>query len=357
MDTVQLLRELSEASGVAGFEEQVRSVARQALEPHADSLRSDALGNLIALRRGSGAAGANGRRRSIMLAAHMDEIGLIVTGFDEGFIRFGRVGGVDLRTIVGQEVLVHGKRPLSGIVASRPPHVLSEEERNQAIPIEKLFIDVGLPADRLAEWVHVGDPITLRREFLMLGEDYASGKALDDRAGVASLALCLQMLSGLRHTWDVYAVATTQEEVGLRGAMVSAYGVAPDIAIAVDVGFGAQPGVSEQETVPMDSGPAIGKGPNIHPLMLERLLATAKEHELPYELEINPGDTGTDAWAIQVTREGIPSALLSIPVRYMHTSVETVCIKDIQRTARLMALYIAGLDDEFAAQLGLAERV
>jgi len=199
----------------------------------------------------------------------------------------------------------------------------------------------------------VGDLITMRRDFLELAEGYVSGKAFDDRTGVASLALTLEALSATRHEWDVYAVATTQEEVGLRGAITSAYGVAPDIAIAVDVGFGMQQGVGETESIAMDSGPAIAKGPSIHPLVHERLVALAKDNELPHQVEILPGASGTDAWAIQVAREGIPTALLSIPLRYMHTSVETVCVKDVQRTARLMSLFIATLTEDFAAKLGL----
>jgi len=253
-----------------------------------------------------------------MLAAHSDEIGLMVKGFDEGFIRFARVGGVDVRTIVGQEVTVHGKRPLPGIVASRPPHVLSAEERKKVIALDKLFIDVGMSADRVKEMVRVGDFVTMRRDFIELAEGYVSGK-----------------------------------EVGLRGAITSAYGIAPDLAIAVDVGFGLQQGVAEQEAISMDGGPAIAIGPNFHPLLHESIVATAKASEIKYQLEVSPGPSGTDAWAIQVAREGIPTALFSIPLRYMHTSVETICIKDIERTGRLIAEFIAGLDEDSAAKLAL----
>lgn len=351
MNAVELLRELSQASGVSGYEDEVREVTRAAFEPHADELRTDALGNLIALREGSRSEGAP--RRSIMLAAHSDEIGLMITGFDKGFLRFTRVGGVDLRTIVGQEVIVHARRPLAGIVASRPPHVVPEEERVKAIPPDELFIDVGMLTERAKEWVRVGDLVTLRRGFTELAGGYASGKALDDRAGVASVALCLELLGSMSHSWDVYAVATSQEEVGLRGATVSAFGIAPDIAIAIDVTFAVQPGVSKTDSVPMDRGPAIDKGPNVHPLMHERLVATAEQHEVKHQLEIVPGASGTDAWAIQVAREGIPTGLLSIPLRYMHTSVETVCLRDVERSARLLALFVSGLDEDFAARLGL----
>ena len=366
MDPVQLLRDLSQASGLSGYEQQVCDVARQAFEPYADALRTDALGNLIALRQGTCAPGtcapgtcAPGARsqgaplRSIMLAAHTDEIGLMVTGYDGAFLRVTRVGGVDVRTLLGQEVLVHGTRPLVGIIGSRPPHVLPPSEWDKPVPLDKIHVDVGLPAEKVREVVRVGDLVTLRREFLELAEGYVSGKSLDDRAGVVSLAVCLEVLSTMRHSWDVYAVATSQEEVGLRGALVSAYGIAPDIAIAVDVGFGAQQGVSENESVNMDGGPAVARGPNIHPLMFERLTDTARKVELPYQVEVAAGATGTDAWAIQVARQGIPTALLSIPLRYMHTSVETACMKDIVRTGRLMALFIAGLDEAFATELGL----
>lgn len=351
MNITEQLRMLSEATGVSGYEAPVRELARTMFAPFADDLRTDALGNLIALRKGCRKEGAPAR--SIMLAAHMDEIGLMVTKLEGAFVRFTRVGGVDLRTIVGQEVVVHAQRDLPGIIATRPPHVLSAEEREHPVPLEEMYIDLGLQADELARWVRVGDLITMRRDLIELAEGHVAGKALDDRAGVVALAVCLEALSQAHHTWDVYAVATTQEEVGLRGAMVSAYGVAPDIAIAVDVGFGAQQGVSEQESIKMNGGPSVAMGPNIHPLMFQRLMATAKNYEMPCQTEVAAGATGTDAWAIQVARQGIPTALLSIPLRYMHTSVETACIKDIERTGRLMAWFIAGLDEAFSGELGL----
>jgi endoglucanase len=350
MNLIALLRELTQASGISGYEAEARAVAEKAFAPHADTLRTDALGNLIALKKGTPAADAP--RRAILLAAHLDEIGLMVTALEGSFLRMTRVGGVDVRTILGQEVLVHGRQPLPGIIGSRPPHVLTADERGKPVPLQQMFIDTGLSAERLAELVRVGDLVTLRRDLVELDGGYVSGKALDDRTGVATLALALEALSALRHEWDVYAVATTQEEVGLRGAIVSAYGVAPDIAIAVDVGFGAQPGVSEEESLKMDGGPSLLRGPNTHPLMYERLASVAKEVELPYQVEVAGGATGTDAWAIQVARQGIPTALLSIPVRYMHTTVETAHLHDIQRTGRWMALFISGLNEAFATQLG-----
>jgi endoglucanase len=349
MDLVAHLKQLTMATGLSGYEAEVRGLIQNAWEPLADAFHTDALGNLIALKRGARPDGAP--TQAIMLAAHMDEIGLMITGYEGSFLRFRRVGGVDLRTILGQEVTVHGRRDLAGVISSRPPHVLSEQDRRTAVPDDKLFIDVGLTASELSELVQIGDLASMRRETIELADGYLSGKAMDDRAGVATLTVCLQELSRLRHEWDVYAVATTQEEIGLRGAIVSAYSTAPTAGIAVDVGFGAQLGVSEDESIEMDGGPAIALGPNVHPRMHEALVKAAQEHELKYQIEVAPGATGTDAWAIQVTREGVPTALLSVPLRYMHTSVETVCVRDVQRTGRLLALLIASLDEAFATSL------
>jgi putative aminopeptidase FrvX len=351
MDIVALLRNLSQASGISGYEAEVREIARQAMEPFADEFRVDVMGNLIATKRGNTAAG--GKRRSIMLAGHMDEIGLIVKDIKQGFPRVTDVGGIDHRTLLGQEVVIHAKRDLPGIIGSRPPHVLTAADYEKPVPWDMLFIDTGLPEETVKELVQVGDLVTLRREFLELAEGYVSGKTFDDRAGVASLAVCLEMLAGMQHAWDVHAVATIQEETGLKGATVAAFGLNPDIGIAVDVGFGAQQGVNDNESIKMNAGPALAIGPNVHPKMQARLSSVANKFELPMQTEVIPGGSGTDGWAIQVAQSGVPTAVLSIPLRYMHTSVETLNIKDVERTGRLMALFISSLDEAFAAELGL----
>jgi len=350
MDTVGLLKALSEAYGVSGYEDSVREMVREALEPNADEMRVDALGNLIAVRHGSR---GDEPARSIMIAAHTDEIGLMVTGLEKGFLRVTRVGGSDPRTLLGQEVTVLGRRPLRGVIGSRPPHVLPAESRTKVVAIQDLFVDAGLSEEELAEVVRVGDLVALHQPFTSLAEGYAAGKAFDDRAGVVAMAYCLEELASLKHIWDVCAVATTQEEVGLRGASAGAYGVSPDAAIAVDVGFGKQKGVSAEKTIEMGGGPALAMGPNVHPVMYEGLVGAAKRYEIKYQTEVIPGGSGTDGWAIQVTREGIPTEVISIPLRYMHSTVETVCIADIERTGRLMARFIASLDEAFVARLGL----
>ena len=343
MEVVSFLKSLSEASGVSGYEDEVRGLVEKTFASLADEVRTDAMGNVIALKRGRGVD----PRPRIMLAGHMDEIGLIVTVLDQGFLRFTQVGGFDVRTLMGQEVLVHGRRPLPGIIGSRPPHVLSAQERSKPAPMEELFIDVGLTQQELEEVVRVGDLITIHRPFVELQNGLVSGKAFDDRAAVTAIAVCLDVLQTLAHTWDVYGVATVQEEVGLRGAMTSTYGIAPDIGIALDVGFGKQPGVAEQYSIDLDKGPALMIGPNIHPVLHSELRRVAREHEIPVQVEVGPRGTGTDANAMQITREGIPTALLSLPLRNMHTPVETLAVKDLVRSGRLLAQFIAGLDKEF----------
>ena len=347
MEVVPFLKSLSEASGVSGYEDEVRELVVEAFTPLADEVRTDAMGNVIALKRGRGKE----PRRRIMLAGHMDEIGLMVTLLDKGFLRFTQVGGYDVRTLPGQEVLVHGRRTLPGVIGSRPPHVLSPAERNKTVPMDQLFIDVGLTSDELEEVVQVGDLITIRRPFTELQNGLVAGKAFDDRAAVVSIALCLDMLQTLQHEWDVYAVATVQEEVGLRGATTSTFGVAPDVGIAIDVGFGKQPGVTPEYAIELDKGPSLCIGPNIHPGMFGGLKRAAEENEIPFQTEIETRGTGTDANAMQITREGIPTALLSIPLKSMHTSVETISVKDLQRTGRLMAQFIAALDGLFMDEL------
>lgn len=347
MQIAPLLKKLSEARGVSGYEAEVRGIVAEEFRRYADEVQTDKLGSVVALKRGEGEE----PRRRIMLAGHMDEIGLMVTRLEQGFLHFTEIGGFDERTLLGQEVMVHGRKDLPGIIGSRPPHVLPPEEREKTIDMDKLFIDVGMGEEEMKRLVRVGDLATLRRGFTPLQGDLVAGKAFDDRAAVAAILVCLEGLASVRHAWDVYAVATVQEEMGLRGAITSAYGLAPDVGIAVDVGFGDQPGVSEAETLEMGKGPAIAFGPNIHPRLHEALVEVARELEIPYQVEPVPGRSGTDAWAIQVTREGIPTALLSIPLRYMHTSVETLSLKDVERTGRLMAGFIARLDEGFMERM------
>ena len=355
MDTAVLLRELTEARGPSGYESEVRDTVRKRFGENAHEMRVDPLGNLIALRRGGGEEATPGTRPSVMLAGHMDEIALMVTQLEKGFLRVTQIGGFDPRVLFGQEVVVHGTRELAGMVVSVPPHFTDAAEREKPVPLEKLFVDVGLPPAEAEAAVHVGDIVTLRARWTDLAGGYAACKSMDDRASLAAIALCLEELARRRHEWDVYAVATVQEEVMGVGAATGAFGIQPTLAVAVDVTFGAQPGLTAAETVKMDAGPSIAFGPNFHPLVFDRLMAAAKSLELPCQVEAIPGQSGTDAWGIQVSRSGIPCALVGIPVRSMHTPVEMVCLRDIERTAKLLAEFITRLEAGFGDTLVVAD--
>ena len=355
-----ILKQLTAVDGPSGAEAKVAELIRTVAGDTVAEIRTDALGNLIARRPASAPAGDGTTAPRVMLAAHMDEIGLVVTRVEQGFLHVARVGGVDPRSVLGQEVTVYASGPgseaypdgLPGYIGSRPPHLLSEEERKKVIPLHDLRVDLGLPPSFFAGGlVRTGDRVVWRGPATELLDGRLATKALDNRASVAVMLGALGYLSAMQHSWDVLAVATVQEEFGLRGATTAAFGVAPDLAIALDVTFGNTPGVSEEETFAMDHGPTIGVGPNLHPGVVKRLRQAADDMELSYTIEPMAGNTGTDAWAIQVSQAGVPTGLLSVPVRYMHSSVETVAVADLDRTARLLAAFIARLDGNTLAGL------
>ncbi len=348
MDIRNVLRTMSEGSGVSGHEDSVADIISEAC-PWADEIRRDALGNLIMFKKGTGAK----PRPKIMLAAHMDEIGLILTKIeDDGFARFSTIGGFDQRVLVAQEVLIHGTKTVPGVIGAKPPHVQEPEERTKSVPLDEMFIDCGYTSKEAAE-VHlsVGDLVTLRRSCLDLQGQFMAGKAMDDRASVAAVLECFQHLANMSHTADIYAVATVQEEVGLRGAITSAYGIMPDLAIAIDVTFGDMPGLADSETIKLGGGPGIGVGPHVHPQLFTALSKTAKEWNIPFSVDPSPSPGGTDTFAIQVARAGVPTILLSIPLRYMHTPVETLTYSDVAAAGRLMAVFTASVEAEFVEGL------
>lgn len=339
-DLASLLKELSGLPGPSGGELAVGRRVAELLAPYSHSVRHDALGNCIAFKEGQGQA----PRPRIMLAAHMDEIGLIVTRVEEGgFLRVANVGGVDPRALVAQEVIVHADAPLPGYIGVKPPHLLTPQERDKAIPLDEMFIDVGMPEDEVRRRIPPGTLVTVLREPMQLLGGRIAGKALDNRASMAALVEAMRLLSGLHHVADVYAVATVQEEVGLRGAITSTYGILPDMAVAIDVGFASQPGLPEDRVFPMGKGPSLAFGANIHPRLFSMLLDAAKANNVPHQLEPMPAASGTDGWAMQVTQSGVPTAVISIPLRYMHTSVEVVDVEDVRQTARLLAHLVASL--------------
>ncbi|MDH7506031.1 MAG: M42 family metallopeptidase [Candidatus Acetothermia bacterium] len=333
---MELLKRLSEAVGVPGHEEGIRALVKEELEGLVDELRTDVLGNVIGLKRGKG-------QKRVMLAAHMDEIGFLVKHIEkEGFLRIEPLGGFDPRVLLAERVLVHTRGgDLPGVVGSKPIHILTEEERKKPVEIKELFIDLGLPAEEVKKAVRIGDSVTLRQEFTQFGE-VVSGKALDDRVGLYVIIEALRRVK--RHRCDVYLVATTQEEVGLRGAHVSGFGISPDIAIAVDVTLACDvPGVSEAEQITR-----LGQGTAIklkdaasisNPRLVRRLVDLAEEKGIKYQLEILPRG-GTDAGALQLTKEGVAAATVSVPTRNVHTVVEVAHKGDIEASIALLAAFL-----------------
>lgn len=340
------LRSLVEAHGPSGHEGPIRDVLREAWADLVDSTETDRLGSFIGIKRATQPLDPS---RRILLAAHMDEIGMLVSGIVDGFLTIRRISGVDHRLMPTQEVIVHGREPLTGFVASVPPHLLSEEDRKRYPAWNELLVDVGLPPQELEKRVRVGDLVTVSAPLVDLLNNRVAGKAMDDRACVAIMTATLHELRMMRHSWDVYAAATVQEENGLYGAATSAAHVQPDLAIALDVGFAKQPNVDTDAE--LNGGPQIGIGPNFHDKLVDRLRATAAKLEIKLQDDPLPGHSGTDAWSIQVANEGIPTALLSLPLRNMHSPNETADLRDIQRTARLLAHFIAGLDDTTLTEL------
>ncbi|MEM3824492.1 MAG: M42 family metallopeptidase [Candidatus Bathyarchaeia archaeon] len=335
MTVVETLEKLSNACGIAGREEEVRKIVKELLKPHVDEILEDKLGNVIGVKKG----GKNAPK--VMLAAHMDEIGLFVkTISKEGFLQFTKIGGIDDRILLAQKVIVHTEKgPLHGIIGSKPPHIQKEEERKKVLTYDELFIDVGAENQEEAKemGVRIGDPASFDIKFAKIGNDVAIGKAFDDRVGCTIMIEAMKMLKQTECT--VYAVGTVQEEVGLRGATVAAFGIYPDVGIALDVTVaGDVPGVKEVEApVKMRKGPAIeiaDMGLITHPKVLRLLVEAAEQNNIPYQLETGlPGST--DAARIALTREGVPSGVISVPTRYIHSPASMVSFKDMENTVKL----------------------
>lgn len=343
METKVFLELLSNSKGVSGYEYPLQDTIISAFSKYLDNVSVDKLGNVIGFKKGT----YKDNNVKIMIAAHMDEIGLMVKDIeDNGFIRFTNIGGIDPRTILGQEVIVHGVEDLFGVIGSKPPHLQEPSEHNKAIKMEDMIIDTGYPKEKVEELVNIGDPITIRRNVKNLLGNRIAGKALDDRAGVAALYECMKELNKIQHEADIYFVTTVQEEVSMAGALVSSYKINPDIGIAVDVGFGVTPELPISTTIELGKGPAITLGGNIHPNLRKKLVDIAKEYNIPSQVEVTPGPTGTDARAMQITRDGIPSLLLSIPLRYMHTSVELLDVEDVRNTGKLLAFFVASISND-----------
>lgn len=346
-DSLPFLKKILALPGLSGYESPVRQVIADEWGPFVNELQTSRLGNLYGIRRGT----ASEPRPRILLAAHMDAIGLMVTQVQNGFIRFTKIGGVDPRILPGQKVIVHGRRDLPGVIGQPSPRLLPEFIGKKTVPMEYLLIDVGLSTEETRALVRTGDPISFAQPPIELTDNTLAGHTLDNRASIAALSVCLHELSTIRHTWDVWAVATVQEEETLAGAITSPYDVRPDIAVAIDVTFAKGPGGGGYKTVPFGKGITLGWGPNTHPAIFEVFKKVAEHLDIPFQTEVSPAQSGTDAMDLQVSGAGLPSLYISIPIRYMHTPVELVSMKDIQRAGHLLAQTVASLEADFVQQI------
>jgi len=338
-DLLALLKKMLSASGLSGFEDPIREIIHEAWAPLTDELSVSKIGSLHGLKKGRGKA----PRRRVLISAHMDAIGMMVTDIQNGLMRVTEIGGLDHRILPGQLVTVHGREALPGVVVQPPAHLLPESAGEGPVEMKYLFVDVGLRPDAVAEKVRIGDTVSYAQEPLELTGEAVAGHTLDNRVSVAATTLCLQELQTRMHDWDVWAVASAQEEETLGGALTSPFDIRPDIAIVIDVCFAKSAGSNDWRSIPLGEGVGLGYGPNIHPALYDGFEEKAKALEIPYHRDLMPKMSGTDAMAIQVVAEGIPCMVLGIPLRYMHTPVETVSLKDIRRAGRLMAAFIADL--------------
>lgn len=350
-ELLPFLKSLASVAGLSAYEGPVLEVIEKEWAPLVDRTVTSRLGSLHGFKQGKGGGKGIRKRPSILIATHMDAIGLLVTSISEGIIHFDEIGGVDARILPGMPVRVHGKRELPGVVSLPPMRTLPQEAREGAVGLRHLIVDVGLPPQRVNQLVRVGDVISMDTQPVELAGDTLSGHSLDNRASVAALTVCLQELQNKQHTWDVWAVATSQEEETYGGGFTSAYELQPDLAVAVDVTVAKGPGANGWETVALGKGPTLGWGANLHPYLYRKFEELAKQLEIPVTMEVTPKASGTDAFAMQVAREGIPTMLVGIPLRYMHTPVEVISIKDVQRVGRLLAEYICRLEPDAASKI------
>lgn len=339
---MNLLRELSEAAGVPGREDAIRAIVMRELKGYVDNITVDTMGNVITFKEGS----ARNKQR-VMFAAHMDEIGFYVSFVDDrGFLRLQEVGGFDTRNLFSRRVIVHTQKgPMRGVlnVGGKPIHTASLEERRAAKEVSDFFVDLGLSGKEVSKRVQIGDMVTLDAPYVEFGK-YASGKCLDNRVQVYIGIRALQALKKNKH--DIYGVFTVQEEVGLRGAFTSTYGVDPHVGICLDTTIASDiPGVPvEQRVTALGEGVAIKvlDGSVIcHRELVEQCVALAKKHKIKHQMEVLPRG-GTDAGAIQRTRAGVKTITLSVPTRYIHTTVETVHVDDVAATEALLQRYLEG---------------
>lgn len=338
MGKLSLLKELTGTMGISGFEDKVRELLRRYVEEFGFDSRTDRLGSLIARKEGGGPR--------VMVVAHMDEIGFVVRYVDDkGYIYLTRVGGVNPRTLPGARVVVWaGSGPLTGVIGEKPIHRMKEEELKKAPELDKLFVDLGLPPERVKEKVKIGDPVGFKPDFTTLGEGVVASKSLDDRLGCLVLLMVAERVKDEELPVDLHLVFSAREEVGLEGARTAAFEVNPEVAVAVDVTHaGDHPALEEKEApVKLGEGPVISRGAAPDNVVTDALSDAAEKAGVKYQLEAEGARTGTDIDAVRLVRAGVRVGLVSLPLRYMHTPSEVASLNDAENAAKLIVEFLRG---------------
>lgn len=341
--SLQFLSKLLDTPSPSGFEREAQKVVKEEMGKFADEVRTDVLGNVIGVVNPEG-------KPKVMLAGHVDEIGFMVKYIDEqGYIYFAPIGGVDAHLVPGERVYIHTKNgPVLGVVGKKPIHLMEARDRERVVPLHEQWIDIGAKGKKEAErLVRIGDPITFAVGFQRLQNDLIVARGVDDKMGAFVVTEALRRLSRRRPKAAVFSVSTVQEEVGWRGARVSAFGIEPEVGVAVDVGFATDyPMVDKKRVgeVSVGKGPILHRGPNINPKVEELLIKAAEEEGIPYQLTGEPRGTGTDANIIQLTRAGVATGLISVPDRYMHTPSEVISLSDLEKAVRLLVAFVERLE-------------
>ena len=343
MRVEEFLREVTALPGLTGHEGPVAEYIAAAFRPYCDEVRIDKLNNVIARIKGEGP--------KVMFCAHLDEIGLMVVKIEEdGALRLGNVGGVDPRILPGMRVKVYGRQEMMGVIGAKPPHLLTEKDRQQNYKREDLYVDLGLPADKVRELVQIGDLVALEARYTELKNGRVATKTADDRACVALLYQAMQLLQGLKPEADLYFVATCQEEIGSYGAGMTGFSIEPDFGVALDVCHAQTPGAPAIGTHELGSLVA-SMGPFLHPVLRKKLMDVAEAQNIAVQTAIVPRNTSTDADDLNIQRGGIPTILLELPLKYMHTTVELFDMKTLKEGARLVAQFAAAVEDGWRDEL------
>mgnify|MGYP000846020755 CR=1 FL=1 len=349
MDTEKLITQLCDINALTGNEEKASEKLLSFFEPLCDKAWVDPFFNVIGFKKGD-----SKEPKKVMITAHYDQIGMLVAGYEKnGFLSVSNLGGIDTKALLASCVTIHGKEDILGVIGAKPPHLLSKEETKKNLKITELFIDTGLSDDMIKEKVAIGAPVSILSPTVQMENGCLSGRNLDNRCGVAALVLILEQLQSMKHDNDIYVIATVQEETSALGAMTTAYSLEPDVAVVIDVTHGDMPDAEKSKCFPLGKGVPVGIGPAYNRRETENLLKTAKKERIPTSLSVEAGDPGTECWAIQISRLGVATVELSIPLRYMHTGVELIQISDVEMAANLAAKYSAGEIGELATPGGI----